>query len=337
MERTAALVTAIVALGLTGISGFWFIPWLRRLKLGQTINKIGPVWHQSKEGTPTMGGIMIVFGVVVAVIVGYVTLILEVPQFLSKQYAVENFRLFAGLIMALCFAGIGFYDDFMKIRHHQNLGLNAPSKLVLQTIVALLYTFAMYQWGELETALHLPFFGEVQLGYWYFPLSLVLIVGIVNAVNLTDGIDGLSSSVTFFVSLTFIVIAALLGYVGTSLTAIATAGACGGFVLWNFFPAKVFMGDTGSMFLGGLVLAMAYGVSLPFLILLCGVVYLCEAFSVMIQMTYYKITKGKRLFKMTPIHHHFEMSGWSEVKIVVVFGLVTLAAGALSVLAVLAM
>lgn len=335
MERTAILITALVSFGLTSILGFWIIPWLKRLKYGQTINEIGPNWHKAKQGTPTMGGLMFIIGTVVAIIVGYITLILEVPQFLSEQYTTENVRLFSGLGAAIGFGAIGFLDDYMKVVNTRNLGLTAKAKIALQMVVCGLYLYVMYVFGACDTNVFIPFIGTFDLGIWYFILSFIFIIGLVNAVNLTDGIDGLASSVTFVVCLGFIVISMLLGYVGTSLLATAVAGGCIGFILWNFYPAKVFMGDTGSMFLGGAVIAMGYGISMPFLLILIGIVYLCEAGSVMIQVTYFKATHGKRLFKMTPIHHHFELSGYSEVKIVALFSFVTLIGCAVAVWSVL--
>ncbi len=333
MERTAVIVTALVSLGVTGVVGFWFIPWLKKLKYGQTINTIGPKWHLNKEGTPTIGGLMFIVGTVAGLTIGFVTLILEAPQFLSEQYATENIRLFAGVGMALAFGAVGFIDDYMKVIHTRNLGLTARYKIVMQTVITAAYLFVMHTYGACNTVVTIPFLGSYDLGIWYYLFSLILIVGMVNAVNLTDGIDGLATSVTFIVSLGFIVIAALFGYIGTSLLATAVAGSCIGFLLWNFYPAKVFMGDTGSMFFGGAVVAMAFGVSFPALLILAGFVYIVEAASVMIQVAYFKATKGKRIFKMTPIHHHFELSGYSEIKIVSLFSSIAIIGVALAILA----
>ena len=179
--------------------------------------------------------------------------------------------------------------------------------------------------GSISTLVRLPIFGTVEFGFLFYPLSMLLIIFMVNAVNLTDGIDGLASSVTFVVMLGFLVVASLMGYYHLSIYAAALAGALAGFLVWNFYPAKTFMGDTGSMFLGGAVVGMAYCMGWPELLLFMGAVYIWEAGSVVIQVTYFKITHGKRIFKMTPIHHSFEKSGWSEVKIVSVFSLVALA------------
>ena len=329
MERTAVLITALVSLGVTGILGFFTIPFLRRLKIGQTINEIGPAWHKPKEGVPTMGGLMIIAGSIFSLAAGYITLILEVPQFMSGQYAAENVRFFSGIGMAFLFGAIGFADDMKSINHKQNLGLRARYKLIFQTVVAALYLYVMYRYGGLSTVVNIPFLGRYDLGSWFFPVSTLLIVGMVNAVNLTDGIDGLASTVTFFVGITFIIIATLFGYVGTGLLATAVSGACVGFVIWNFCPAKVIMGDTGSLFLGGAVTALAFGVDFALLIVLAGIVYIVEMLSVMLQVGFFKITKkltgtGKRIIKMSPIHHHFELCGFSEYKIVFIFSAVTI-------------
>ncbi len=334
MNKTAMLVCAFVAIGLTGISGYFLIPWLKSLKYGQTINKIGPVWHQNKEGTPTIGGLMMILGSAVALVVGYITLIIDMPEFLNDQYKIENIRLFSGFGVALAFGLIGFIDDYTKIAHKENLGLTAKGKLVLQFFVSTVYVVAMYYFAGIGTAVEIPFFGSIELGIFYFPIMVVFVSFFVNAVNLTDGIDGLAGSVTFFVSLGFIIISAFVGYFGTGLFATAIAGSCIGFVIWNFYPAKVFMGDTGSMFLGGAVVAMSFGISFPTIIVLVGIIYLCEALSVMIQVSYFKITKGKRIFKMTPIHHHFEMSGYSEIAIVLLFCFITVVGCALAFFAV---
>lgn len=324
MERTAILLTAIVSMAVTGILGFWLIPWLKKLKYGQTINEIGPRWHKSKEGTPTIGGLMFIIGSVVGLAVGYISLILDAPQFLSVQYSTENARLFAGLGAALGFGLIGFIDDYMKVVHERNLGLTAKGKIAMQIIVSAAYLYVMNRFGGATTEFKLPFGPTIDFGIWYYAVSMLAIIYFVNSVNLTDGIDGLATTVTFVVSCGFIVISTLLGYIGTGLLSTAIAAGCVGFIIWNFYPAKVFMGDTGSMFLGGAVVAMGYGVSFPTLLFFAGVVYIIEALTVVIQVLYFKATHGKRLFKMTPIHHHFEMSGWSEIKIVTVFSLVAL-------------
>ncbi|MBR5501730.1 MAG: phospho-N-acetylmuramoyl-pentapeptide-transferase [Oscillospiraceae bacterium] len=332
MERTALFATAFVAASLTAVLGFWIIPWLKRLKYGQTINEIGPTWHKHKEGTPAMGGLMFIIGSLAAVAVGYISMVLQMPQFRTEQFAVENARLFFGIAAALGFSAIGFIDDFTKVRQHRNLGLTAKGKILLQIVVAAAYIFAMERYGGCGTAMFVPFIGTVEFGVLYYPLMMFAVIGIVNAVNLTDGLDGLASSVTFVVAIGFIIIASLRGFAGTTLFSTALAASLIGFLCWNFKPARVFMGDTGSMYLGGAVVAMAFGVSMQPLMLLSGIVYVGEAFSVMLQVGYFKLTHGKRIFKMSPIHHHFEMCGWSEEKIIAVFCAVAAAGTGLSVL-----
>ena len=210
----------------------------------------------------------------------------------------------------------------------RNLGLNVKQKLVLQFLVAGAYLLTLSLSG-VGTATYVPFAGSVDLGIWFWILSAIGIVGIVNAVNFTDGIDGLNASVTFFVAVTFMVMAGILQNGGMSIAAVA--GGCLGFLVWNFNPAKVFMGDTGSLFLGGAVCALGFGVNMPVLVFPVGIVYLCEILSVVLQVVYFKATHGKRIFKMTPIHHHFELCGWSEIKICLVFSAVTILFGMLSV------
>ena len=332
METTSILVTAVSAAALTTLLGFMMIPWLRRLKFGQVFNEIGPTWHQKKGGTPTMGGIMIIFGVVLSVAIGFITYILKRPQIMNDQYYQERFRLYMSVIIALLFGSIGFIDDMMKIKKHDNLGLTAIKKIIPQVVIAGLYLFVMNRYGGATTEWICPFAGSVDLGWFYYPLSMFTIVGFVNAVNLTDGLDGLSSSVTFFYSISFIIVSAVMGYTATGLFATAIAGACIGFLVWNFYPAKVFMGDTGSMFLGGAVIAMAFGVSYPLLLFFSGIIYLCEAFSDILQIGYFKLTHGKRIFKMAPIHHHFELSGMTEIQIAFLFSAVTIVGGIISVL-----
>ena len=225
---------------------------------------------------------------------------------------------------------MGFIDDYIKVVKKRNLGLNVKQKLILQFLVAGAYLFSLWLSG-VGTSTLIPFIGSVDFGPAFWVLSALGIVAMVNAVNFTDGIDGLNASVTFFVAITFMVLSGIMSLYGMSIAAAAVAGGCLGFLVWNFNPAKVFMGDTGSLFLGGIVCALGFGVNLPILILFVGIIYLCEILSVVLQVSYFKATHGKRIFKMTPIHHHFEMCGWSEVKICVVFSVVTIVFGALSV------
>lgn len=328
---------AIIAFLITTIMGKVLIPVLQRMKFGQTIKDIGPTWHEKKQGTPTMGGIMFIIGTVItaAALIAYYLYGTEqgVAGLLGTETALYRVRLWAGFGMGLAYGIIGFIDDYIKIVKKRNLGLTSKQKILLQIVVAVSYLAILYMFGQ-NGITEIPFIGTIDLGIWFYPISLIIIVGFVNAVNLTDGIDGLATSVTFFVCLTFMLIASLRAMFGISILAATMAGACLGFLIWNFYPAKVFMGDTGSLFLGGIFCAIAYGVNMPVLIPIVGIIYLCEAGSVMLQVSYFKATHGKRIFKMSPIHHHFEMSGWSEIKIVSVFSIVTIIAGVLSVIAV---
>ena len=308
-QELISLLASGISFGVTAALGTKVIPWLHKLKYGQTIKEIGPKWHEKKQGTPTMGGIMFIAGILVSLLV-----CLPLYYYLRNGGSIASnyeepvsywIRITAGILMSVMFGAVGFLDDYIKV----------VKKLC----------------GD-ATVTTIPFFtNDVDVGFWFYPVSLIMILGFVNAVNLTDGIDGLCSSVTFFTAIVFIVIAGMHNMFGMSIFAASVAGGCLGFLVWNFFPAKVFMGDTGSLFLGGLFCAMAYGVNMPILIPLVGIIYLCEAGSVMLQVAYFKATHGKRIFKMSPIHHHFEMSGWSEVKIVWVFSIITLIAGVAAV------
>ncbi|WP_368184376.1 phospho-N-acetylmuramoyl-pentapeptide-transferase [Anaerotruncus rubiinfantis] len=334
MQNTTVLIlTTLVAFFVSAALGIVLIPFLRRLKYGQTILDIGPAWHKKKQGTPTMGGIMFVIGVTIAVVVGYATLLLSDQA--VRIDSMGTIKLFAGMVMALAFGAVGFLDDYIKVVKKRNLGLTARQKYLMQLIIGVFYLSMLYLAGERSTVVVIPFIGQLDLGLLYYPLAMIVITGFVNAVNLTDGIDGLASSVTFVYALVMLVISGVLSYAQAGLMSAALAGGTLGFLVWNFYPAKVFMGDTGSLFLGGLVVALAFDVGLPLLLILTGVVYWCEAFSVMLQVTYFKLTHGKRIFKMSPIHHHFEMSGWSEIKIVSAFSLVALAGGILAIFSVM--
>ncbi len=323
MSGIITLVTAVIAFVLTAVLGIWVIPFLKKIKYGQTINDIGPTWHKSKQGTPTMGGVMFIIGIIVASIVGFAMMAYEYEGLFAQNYLIENVRFFAGIVMALAFGFLGFIDDYIKVVKKRNLGLTAIQKIIIQLIISIAYLATIYLAGDTSTVIVIPFIGQLNLGIFYYPFCVFLIIGFVNAVNLTDGIDGLASSVTFVTAIGFMVMSTMLNYMGMTLLSIALAGGCVGFLIWNFHPAKVFMGDTGSMFLGGMVVALAFGIGLPLIIVLAGIIYLIEAFSVMLQVASFKLT-GKRIFKMSPIHHHFEMSGYSEVKIVALFSFVAL-------------
>jgi len=326
--NTYLIIAAALSLGITAILGIWLIPYLRKLKYGQTILDIGPNWHKNKQGTPTMGGLMFIAGVIISCAVVF---ILAGPEITAQgEYSsILNNRLFSGLLMALGYALIGFVDDYVKVSKKQNLGLTAKQKLVLQFAVAGVYLWSLYSAGGASSVLVIPFIGQFDIGVIYYPLCAIGIVYIVNSVNLTDGLDGLAASVTFMSCIGFILAAARLGFFQVSLLGCAVAGGCVGFLIYNFYPAKVFMGDTGSMFLGGCVVALAFGINMPLILAFTGIIYICESMSVVLQVISFKTT-GKRIFKMSPIHHHFEMCGYNEVQIVIAFSAITLVGSVLA-------
>lgn len=321
-----SVVTAAVGFFSVFLLGYVMIPFLKRLKFGQTIREDGPKWHQSKEGTPTMGGIMILFGLLLAVFIGVLYGYITGDKIKLELFnPVKTSRWIAGLSLAAAMGLIGLIDDYIKVVKKRNLGLTARQKTFAQLIVSAAYLIVLLFGGMTTT--YIPFLGEVNIlsgpGLVFWPIALFFVYGFTNAVNLTDGIDGLASSITLVVCCAFMVLAGIGSFYGANLLAAAGAGVCIGFVMWNAHPAKVFMGDTGSMLLGGLVVGLSFAVGKPILLMLAGIVYLLEALSVILQVAHYKRTK-KRIFKMTPIHHHFEMCGWSEEKIVFVFSFVTL-------------
>lgn len=322
MRTFIIVLTAAVAFALTAGLGSFFVPFLRKVKYGQTILDIGPSWHKSKQGTPTMGGVMFIIGIFVAITLGYIVYCFYRRDGETAARTVQTVRFFAGLLMALAFGFLGFLDDYIKVVKKRNQGLTASQKLIFQVLIGAVYLLMLRLGGDTSTVLIVPFLGQLDLGVFYYLLALFIIVGAVNAVNLTDGIDGLAASVTFVAAIAFMVLSAMLWQEEMQLLSAALAGALIGFLVWNFHPAKVFMGDTGSLFLGGVVVALAFGIGLPVLLVLVGFVYFVEALSVILQVSSFKLT-GKRIFKMSPIHHHFEMCGWSEVKIVTVFSIVT--------------
>lgn len=320
MNFIGLLVTLVAAFLLSSVIGVWLIPFLHKLHYGQTILDIGPAWHKSKQGTPIMGGIMFIIGSILACAAGWCTIAFS-AQGLVDASSHGTFYLVGGFLMALGFGVIGFLDDYIKVVKKRNLGLKAWQKSAAQLLVAVIYLIAERIFAP-NDLLWIPFAGEFSIGWFYYPMMLFIIIGAVNAVNLTDGVDGLAASVTMVAAMGFMLIAAIQSFTQMDLMAAALAGGCLGFLVWNFHPAKVFMGDTGSMFLGGMVVALAFGLRKPVLLLFIGIVYVVETMSDIIQIGSVKLT-GKRVFKMAPIHHHFEMCGWSEVKIVVVFSAVT--------------
>lgn len=326
--KQAVLVFAI-ALVITLAIGPAVINYLRKMKFGQKILEIGPKWHMNKQNIPTMGGFMFIIGIAAAVIIGNIVM---------GEISVSSL---AVLGLAVAYGAVGLVDDYAKIKKKENAGLTPKQKLVLQILVAGVFILVLFLGSSGLPQLWIPFTG-ISFS-WPWPLYIVfaafVIVGADNAVNLTDGIDGLAASVTLPVAIFFVFVGFRRGDMGVVIFSAALAGALLGFLRYNFNPAKVFMGDTGSMFLGGVVCALGVGCGAEFLMLMAALVYICEALSVVIQVTVFKITKkiyhtkeGKRLFKMTPIHHHFELSGWSELKIDVVFSLTAAVLGAGAVL-----
>ena len=300
---------------LTMILGKFVLAELRKLKAGQEIRQDGPTWHNSKAGTPTMGGIAFILGS------GIVTFACGWQQMLAGDFAHLYVYLFA-----LIFGLIGFVDDYRKVRQHQNEGLTAKQKFVLQLLAAVVFLCLMRYEGLLTNDLYIPFVNVTLTVNWivYLIFAAFVIIGTVNAVNITDGVDGLSSSVTVPVAVFFAVLGGLWqGFGQLGVFAGALVGGLLGFLFYNHYPAKVFMGDTGSLFLGGAVAALAFAYDMPLILLLVGFVYLCETLSDIIQVTYFKLTHGKRIFKMAPLHHHFEMCGWKETKVVAVFAAVS--------------
>ncbi len=315
-----AVVSFVISFGL----GFVIIPWLKKLKFGQNILlEDGPVWHKSKQGTPTMGGIMFIISIVVSVAAVLITDKIMGGNLFAGETAVPDkmkVKLVSAVILAIGFGIIGFADDYIKVVKKRNLGLTIMQKSVAQLVLMIGYLVTLYINGL--TYMKIPFVGAVELKWFFWIFGIAVIYGTVNAVNFTDGIDGLCASVTAVTAVAFAVAAFMSKFFGISILAAGLFGGCLGYLIWNHYPSKVMMGDTGALFLGGLVAGLAYAIDCPLILLLFGILYVIEAMSDVLQIGYFKATHGKRIFKMAPIHHHFEMSGWKEVKIVTVFTLV---------------
>ena len=320
-ELTAYILLGVVlSFVITKTMTAWLIPKLKSIKLGQKILDIGPRWHKNKEGTPTMGGLafLVAFSVVFTLLAVFAVVRGDIS---SANRGVA--KLLFSVAMILLSGAIGVLDDYTKFFKKQNQGLRALPKFLMQSVVSLGYTFGIAWTRSFSTAMYIPFYGrEVELGVFWYMISVLLITGVINSVNLTDGIDGLASSVTFFVSCFFVLAGIVLANLGVVLLGTVVIGITLGFLVYNFYPARIFMGDTGSLFLGGTVVAMAYMLDNPLISLVVGMIYVVEAASVIIQVGVYKLTK-KRVFKMAPIHHHFEKCKWTELKIVGVFSAVT--------------
>ena len=311
----------VIAFAVTAVAVRLLIPVLTKMKLGQRILDIGPSWHMSKSGTPTMGGLAFIIAVLTVLAVFLPLLGGEQARMLgvTALYAVLN-------------GVIGMIDDGVKMKRKQNEGLSAFSKFLLQAVAAALFITVMRNFGMLESELYIPFWGKtVGLGRLYYPFAIVFLTGFVNAVNLTDGLDGLCSSVTAAVALFLTVTAISVNGNALAVLSLAVLGICLAFLIFNFHPAKIFMGDTGSLFLGGAVSAIALVSGKSTLLFIVGGVYLLEAVSVILQVLYYKATK-KRLFLMAPIHHHFEKKGMGEVKITLMLTLATLGLAAVALI-----
>ena len=314
------ILTAILTFAITVLVSRKLIPFLKGKKMGQHILEIGPRWHKNKEGTPTMGGVAFIIASLICGIAASVSLIIR-----------DGGSAAAGLVATLAYALacglIGVADDLQKFTKKENEGLTAAQKYLLQLLASGGYLFALVRAGIVTTVLPIPFTEiTLDLGVFYYIFALLLLTGINNSVNLTDGIDGLASSVTLVVSVFFALVsffAPAAPMADLSVVSALIMGSTLGFLVYNFYPARVFMGDTGSLFLGGLVVGAAFLCGSPLIIVLSGIIYIAESASVILQVGYFKLTHGKRLFLMSPIHHHFEKKGWGEIKIVCIFSAVT--------------
>ncbi|MCI9024457.1 MAG: phospho-N-acetylmuramoyl-pentapeptide-transferase [Dorea sp.] len=301
-------IPVLIAFILSVIMGPLIIPVLRRLKMGQTEREDGVKSHLKKAGTPTMGGVIILLSVVVT----------------SVFYIGDYPKIIPILFVTLGFGMIGFLDDYLKVVMRRSDGLYPKQKMALQIVVTAVFAFYMVKFTDVSLAMLIPFTGGKywNIGWLAIPVMFFAVIGTVNGVNFTDGLDGLASSVTVLVATFFTVVAIGTGS-GIEPVTCAVVGALLGFLLFNVYPASVFMGDTGSLALGGFVASTAYMLQMPVFIIIVGMIYLVEVLSVMIQVTYFKKTGGKRIFKMAPIHHHFELCGWSETRVVAVFSIIT--------------
>jgi len=321
---TRMIVTALAAGVLSGVIGYFLLPVLRALKAGQSIRDIGPTWHNNKAGTPLMGGLMFISAAILCL--------------LGNLPTIREYSVFYVLALGLCFGLVGFLDDYCKVRYKRDLGLTAIQKAMLQMAVSAIFLYVLYRQNIMSSDIWVPFFDVTfhlhPIVYIFF--AMFVMVGCVNAVNLTDGIDGLSSSVTIPVMVFFAAAAMIKERFDLALLPAALVGGLIAYLFYNWHPAKVFMGDTGSLFLGGIVCGLAFALDMPLILIPVGFVYIMETLSVILQVGYFKLTHGKRLFKMSPIHHHFEMCGWKEVRIVLTFAAVSLVMCVLAWLALMA-
>lgn len=330
----ALVISGLAGLLVAWLSGRIVIPWLHKLKFGQTILDIGPAWHKKKQGTPTMGGILFIGGTLLAF-----TLVVSIDKIMggdiiSKGEYLPDFtktKVYLGLLMAIAYAIIGLADDYIKVVKKRNQGLTILQKSIAQILVMAVYLGTLFHIKA--NYMYIPFYGAWEMHpLIYFVFGAIVMYCTVNAVNFTDGIDGLCGSVTVTACAALVILAFIRGYDGTSVLTMALLGALLGYLRWNWHPAKVMMGDLGSLFLGGMIIAISYTLDIPWVILFVGATYVMEFLSDVIQIGYFKMTKGKRVFKMAPIHHHFEMSGWSEKRIVYVFSLINIIGGVIAIL-----
>ena len=311
------ILILVLSFLMTSCSLKWLIPVLKSKKMGQKILEIGPRWHKGKEGTPTMGGLSFIF----AVIACFLLFLFISKNVVDKKLLTCSINI---IVYGILNAMIGIIDDFAKIRNARNEGLTPSGKFFLQSIAAILFLISLKYTVGITTILYIPFFDVfLKLGFFYYVLAFLLLCGVVNSVNLTDGLDGLAAGVSLSVGIFFAIVSLLVTReITVAFFASVIIGSMLGFLVYNFYPARVFMGDTGSLFLGAIIVASAFLIDNILLVLVYGFVFVCEALSVIMQVAYFKATKGKRLFKMAPLHHHFEKSGYSEVKITMLFTLV---------------
>ena len=305
MERI--WITVLAGGILSGLIGILLLPVLRALKAGQSIREVGPTWHNNKAGTPMMGGLFFILGAIICIV--------------GNLGIMVDYTVLYVLALSLCFGLIGFLDDFCKAKYKRNLGLTSIQKALLQMAVSALFVYLLYKQDPGKCNIYIPFVNTYlelhPLLYVFF--SMFVMIGCDNAVNITDGVDGLCGSVTLPVMIFFTAVAVAMGKYDLAILPAALVGGLIAYLFFNWHPAKVFMGDTGSLFLGGAVCALAFALDMPLILILVGFVYIIETLSVILQVSYFKLTHGKRIFKMSPIHHHFEMCGWKEVKIVLIF------------------
>ena len=305
MERI--WITVLAGGVLSGLIGVLLLPVLRALKAGQSIREVGPTWHNNKAGTPMMGGLFFILGAIICIV--------------GNLGIMVDYTVLYVLALSLCFGLIGFLDDFCKAKFKRNLGLTSIQKALLQMAVSAIFVYLLYKQDPSKCNIYIPFVNTYlelhPLLYVFF--SMFVMIGCDNAVNITDGVDGLCGNVTLPVMIFFTAVAVAMGKYDLAILPAALVGGLIAYLFFNWHPAKVFMGDTGSLFLGGAVCALAFALDMPLILVLVGFVYIVETLSVILQVTYFKLTHGKRIFKMSPIHHHFEMCGWKEVKIVLIF------------------